>query len=104
VKNQIYRQGDVLLKQIARIPKEAARQERQGAVVLAIGEVTGHKHQILDTGVDVFVTADGTMYLSVKNGAELRHEEHGTIVLPPGNYERVIQREYSPGAIRNVQD
>src|SRR3990167_10919258 len=89
---KIYRQGDVLLREVKSIPETAKRQKRIGAVVLALGEVTGHKHQILDEEVDVFVKEDGTMYLQVKSPADLTHEEHGTVVLPPGNYERVIQR------------
>lgn len=101
---KVFRQGDVLLRQIKGIPKTAKRQKRAGSIVLALGEVTGHKHQILDDGVDVFVKEDGTMYLKVANGAELRHEEHGTILLPPGNYERILQREYEPQGIRQVLD
>lgn len=107
---QIYRQGDVLLRQIAKIPTDVtvAEKKDQGGrsrIVLAYGEVTGHAHAITDLDkVDVFVKGDGTMYLAVKDSAELKHEEHGTIVLPAGNYERVIQREYSPESIRNVMD
>ena len=101
-----YRQGDVLLRQIKNLPKTVRPQKRTGPVVLALGEVTGHKHQIVDEldKVDVFVSPEGAMYLQVKEPVALRHEEHAAIVIPPGNYERVIQREYSPEAIRNVTD
>lgn len=103
---KVYRQGDVLLKQVRSIPADATKTEIKDRVVLAFGEVTGHAHAIEELeSVEVFVKADGTMYLKVsKDGADLRHEEHGTITLPAGNYERVLQREYSPEAIRNVQD
>ena len=101
----IYRQGDVLLKRVRTIPAHAARAEKKERIVLAYGEVTGHAHAIHDLeSVDVFIKADGTMYLSVAAPAELRHEEHGTITLPAGKYERVMQREYSPEEIRNVAD
>lgn len=102
----IFRQGDVMLRQVPKIPAEATPQKKDGPIVLALGETTGHQHAIyhdLDS-VDVFVSATGTMYLQVKDGAKLQHEEHGTITLPAGNYERVLQREYSPEEIRNVQD
>lgn len=105
-----FRQGDVYLRQVTGIPVDAAVAEKKDQsgrkrIVLAYGEVTGHAHAITELDkVDVFVKGDGTMYLAVKDATELRHEEHGTIVLPPGNYERVIQREYSPEAIRNVMD
>lgn len=106
----ILRQGDVLLRRVASIPKSAKLADKKDQsgndrIVLAYGEVTGHAHAIHDLeSVDVFVTGTGTMYLQVKNEVSLRHEEHGAIALPPGNYERTIQREYSPEAIRNVAD
>ena len=106
----IFRQGDVLLRQVKSVPsaaKLAPKQDQSGnpRIVLAYGEVTGHAHAIHDLdNLDVFVKEDGTMYLTVKSPTELRHEEHGTILLPPGSYERVIQREYSPESIRNVMD
>ena len=101
-----YRQGDVFLKQIPSIPKKTTKQETKERIVLAYGEVTGHAHAIHDLeSVDAFVGAGGELYLSVKEeGVTLRHEEHGAIALPPGNYERTIQREYSPESIRNVLD
>lgn len=108
--DMIVRQGDVLLRRVGSIPeaaKSAAKKDQAGndRIVLAYGEVTGHAHAIHDLdAVDVFVTGDGVMYLQVKEEAKLQHEEHGTIALPPGNYERTIQREYSPEAIRNVAD
>jgi len=102
---EMYRQGDVLLKRIDAIPVDAKLTEQKERIVLAYGEVTGHAHAIHDLdNVDVFVKGDGTMYLAVKEPADLNHEEHATVTLAPGNYERVIQREYSPEEIRNVAD
>lgn len=100
-----YRQGDVLLRPVKAIPDDAKHQEVKDRIVLAYGEVTGHAHAIHDLeNVDVFVGANGEMYLQVKSDASLVHEEHATIALPAGNYERVIQREYSPEEIRDVMD
>ena len=94
-----------MVRRIAEIPADAKPQTVKERVVLAYGEVTGHAHAIHDLdNVDVFVSAEGAMYLQVKDAVDLRHEEHGTITLPAGNYERVIQREYSPEAIRRVKD
>lgn len=105
MKVQIFRQGDVLLTTVRHIPVDAKRLDQKERIVLAHGEVTGHAHAIHDLdSVDVFVAADGTMYLSVRKAAALKHEEHGTIMLQPGKYKRVIQREYSPMEIRNVAD
>jgi hypothetical protein len=101
-----YRQGDVLLKQIAAIPGGTKKQEARDRIVLAYGEVTGHAHAIHDLdSVEVYVGQGGELYLEVKSeGCTLRHEEHAAIAIPPGQYERVLQREYSPEAIRNVAD
>src|SRR2546430_13086226 len=105
-KLKLFRQGDVLLRQIAQIPKAATPQQQKGPIVLALGEATGHKHQIIDEleNVDVFVGEEGQLYLRVKAETALKHEEHGAIAIPPGNYERILQREYSPEAVRNVSD
>ncbi len=35
----------------------------------------------------------------VRSAAQLIHEEHATIDLPPGAYRVVIQREYEPAQI-----
>lgn len=105
MKGQIYRQGDVLLKPIARIPKYTKPRGDKGRIVLAYGEVTGHAHAIHDLEqCDVRVAADGRVYLKVKDSVGLQHEEHGQIDVLPGNYEVIIQREYSPEEIRNVAD
>ena len=43
----VYRQGDVLLKQVKSIPKSAlAEHKEKEHIVLAAGEATGHAHTI----------------------------------------------------------
>ena len=98
----MYRQGDVLISSVSRIPQTAVKQKR---CVLALGEVTGHAHQIHEEAF-LWVDTDGTKYVDVFGSeATLVHEEHGPIVLPgPGLYRVTQQREYSPEEIRNVQD
>ena len=103
----IARQGDVLIigvakKALAKSAKPIARDK--GRVVLAYGEVTGHAHAILDRDVALFDNGNGIRILAVESEAELVHEEHSTIKLPPGHYEIRQQREYSPEAIRPVMD
>ena len=105
MKQRQFRQGDVFLRPVSKMPRGAKAQQPHGRIVLAYGEVTGHAHAIHDLDhVDVYVGAEGQLYLRVKEAVDLKHEEHDTIAIPPGNYERVIQREYSPEAIRNVAD
>jgi hypothetical protein len=121
----MYRQGDVLLvgvrpaqaKQIK--PGKDLREANTKRVVLAYGEVTGHAHVVLsgkETGrkkgnVELFEATEGidvkgaaTILRVTGRAAELRHDEHKTIVLPRGTYRVIRQREYSPEAIRQVAD
>ncbi len=102
-----YRQGDVFIQRIRKMPKDVQplRRTRRG-VVLAEGEVTGHAHAIKDRGADLYGGEIEARFLRVlaEGGVALTHEEHATITLPKGDYEIRIQREYSPEAIRNVRD
>lgn len=129
LKRETYRQGDVLLirHDARRTPKmklgaEEARED--GAVVLARGEVTGHKHQIRSQHASLFAVEDNRLtgesamqviarlggglipdrLLRLEKPAELVHEEHSAIKLPAGNYVVRIQREYSPQSLRSVAD
>jgi hypothetical protein len=107
-----FRQGDVYLKQIDILPKIDHKKyictegiQIEGAIILAHGEVTGHKHAIYD-GNAILVKSKDTndFFLMVIKPSELKHEEHDTITLPIGNYKVVRQREYSPTEIRRVAD
>ena len=96
-----YRQGDVLLIAVAAVPGRAVPVPRdQGEVVLAYGEVTGHRHAIAEPHAELLVLPDQEIerrFLRiVGDKALLRHEEHDTITLPPGTYQVVRQREYVP--------
>lgn len=102
------RQGDVLLVRVDALPADAKPKARdRGRVILAYGEVTGHAHAIGDSPTapraELLDAGDET-YLRVDVVSQLVHEEHDTIELPAGVYRRVIQREYTPDAIRNVAD
>lgn len=46
---------------------------------------------------------DGS-YLEVRTRCFLRHEEHSTIVLPPGHYVVLIQHEITDEELRRVAD
>lgn len=107
MKNKIYRQGDVLVRQIGtfdlsrltEIPRE------NGAVVLAHGEATGHTHAIEAKEARLFRgEKPGVCYLLLDLPVDLVHQEHAPIALPAGHYEVIRQVEYSPEAIRNVAD
>lgn len=98
----MFRQGDILLVEVPRRPLYA---QQQPDCILALGEATGHKHQIM-AGALLWVDDDTTKYVEV-TGAEatLVHEEHGPITLTgPATYKVLQQREYAPGDSRYVAD
>ncbi len=101
------RQGDVFLERIdEEIPKAAKLVRTRGAVVLADGSATGHKHQIKTPGVKHF-RAKGEQFVSfvrADKAATLTHEEHSPIKLAKGTYRVTIQRQYTPTAIVRVED
>lgn len=70
--------------------------------ILAYGEHTGHYHEAYGDGVALY--EDGT--LEAPQGATVTHQEHRSIVVPPGIYRRSIVQEYDHFAeeSRNVVD
>lgn len=94
---QVYRQGDVLIvqKPFMEVPDVPETTER---VVLAEGERTGHAHAIYGGRVALFLNNDGGReYGTLKvgaGGAEVRHEEHTAIALPPGEYDVLHQQQH----------
>lgn len=106
----IMRQGDVLFTRINRLPKGEAKKRANGTV--AYGEATGHSHTLAveDREIaEVYEIGDGLFVHVSESGVRLEgatfvHEEHGPIILAPGNYAVTIQKEYSPQEIRSVID
>lgn len=117
MKNQLFRQGDVLIERVESIPTEAKKQKRARKVILAHGEVTGHHHQLetedpadwwkvgeIAPTLDKPSTLAGEIFTDLPCGGTVTHDEHSKITLPPGKYRVTRQREYSPEAMRNVAD
>ena len=105
----IVRQGDVLLRRVHKAGLAGMKKidRDQGRIVLAYGEVTGHAHAIDSPLADLFEERDGVLYLRVSPGDQpvtLAHEEHAPIILQPGTYEVIRQREYDPVRDRYVMD
>jgi hypothetical protein len=101
--SMIYRQGDVLLKGVKNIPVDSKPVKNDGKVILAKGAVTGHAHTMPALACMLFMQGN-RRFLDVKNDSVLSHQEHGPITIPAGNFEVIIQREYTPEEIRNVAD
>jgi hypothetical protein len=90
-----FRQGDVLLLAVDALPVGATAEQRTDRIILAEGEVTGHAHAIADPDARAF-SHEGQRYLLTRSVAQLVHEEHAPIEVPPGTWRVVIQREYVP--------
>lgn len=100
-----YRQGDVLLVAVRAVPAGAVPvPRRDGELVLAEGEATGHLHAIADPNAELLALPAlpaeeiERRFLRIVGGtATLTHQEHDPIVLPRGLYRVIRQREYVPG-------
>ena len=111
----LYAQGDLLIERVAdALPSGAiAGAAPDGAIVLAEGEATGHRHAIYDR---VTMFRDDGLARDIPDGlyvghvrvdgasARLEHDEHDAITLPKGTYRVRRQRELEPREARIVVD
>lgn len=80
--------------------------QKDGRLILAEGEVTGHNHSIAP-GVASFEEDEfGVEFLRAEKGAEVVHQEHRPITLPADDYTIGIVREqdHFQEEARNVAD
>lgn len=116
----IYRQGDVLVKKIAKLP-EGVTLEKVEDFILAHGEFSGHAHFLTSTNSEATLLVDkatDTMYLDIPESvidAQLQHllegtgvwtKEHTPVAIPAGTYEVRIHTQYNPyaKALEKVRD
>lgn len=107
-----WRQGDVVIVQVE-LPKNVEVVDHDG--ILAYGEVTGHKHQLVDGRVKYFRDGKGDLYfkvesrfVSLNHGSQpsVKSEGHFAHKLPAGTYRVIHQREadWASEVTRYVQD
>ncbi|MGJ4950675.1 hypothetical protein [Bradyrhizobium sp. HKCCYLS20291] len=103
----LWRQGDILIRRVDKIPDQAQRSPVPHGI-LAHGELTGHSHRLeRPQSALLFQGAItlGEFFLDARRaGARIVHEEHGPIELPSGQYRVWRQREYAQREIRVVGD
>ena len=88
-----YRQGDVLIEQIANIPATAEKQNQSARIILAHGEVTGHHHALETTNPTEwwkereFSTDNesptklaGELFVALLAGGVVTHPEHSRTI------------------------
>ena len=88
--------------------------KQDGRVIVALGEVTGHQHEVLAADAvslpdaQYFEEPDGTRMLLILAPCLLTHQEHAPIALSPDRQEQVRQGDVllqpcGPGAWRVIQ-
>jgi len=111
------RQGDVLLVPVSKVPDGLTVAPEGDEIVLAEGEVTGHRHVFnrrMDEAKIESLLGRGLHVLRVgEGGAKLRHGspgggyrdgDHAPVDVPPGTYKVVRQQEYRYGDASRVSD
>ena len=86
-----YRHGDVIIVRIEKLPEGV---KKLNHLVLAEGEITGHKHQIVKGDAELY-EKNGRLYLRVITPSVIDHPEHGTGVIEPGVYEIDRPQEFN---------
>ena len=97
-------QGDVLIKSVDSLPNGKKVNRKERGYVLAEGEATGHAHTIEEE--IKMVEVDGILYIGCETDVIIKHEEHGAITIPAGDYQIGIVQEYDHFAeeAKNVAD
>ena len=112
------RQGDVLLVEVDSIPNG----EESSDGVLALGEVTGHKHKLVGKFVRINCE-DGKTYLKVENAvlyhgteSQIERQQLGEVIntvkedihapqtIVGKILELIIQKDYEPEGWKKVSD
>jgi hypothetical protein len=108
-------QGDLLIRRIGDLPKDATKVSVENGVFVVAHSETGHNHVVESRpNVALFTTGDPMVsYLQVIEAADevetiIKHlrdfDTHESIQIAPGNYEIRRQREYTPEGWRRVED
>jgi hypothetical protein len=98
----IIRQGDVILRKVRPCKVTGA----PTLLILAVGEESGHAHVLraveVKQGEQRFVVVPEAAPVHVT--PDTMAWRHAPITVPPGTYEVVIEREYTPTVVRRVED
>jgi hypothetical protein len=104
---EMFAQGDLLIERVDDVEPSGTilSPDASGAMVLAEGEVTGHRHAIFDR---VTMFRDDALAREIPSGlyvghvkvaggaAVIQHQEHAPITLEEGTYRVRRQRELEP--------
>lgn len=94
---EAYRHGDLIFTELSELPASAKAVASDTSVVLALGEVTGHKHVMVaekKQDMQVFKDSQNRYILKINAPTKLSHEEHRTLTFKPGLYLMDYEREH----------
>jgi len=106
----VIQQGDVILERVDATTMKAGAsvQPTPRGFVLAEGEKTGHAHVLEATPGATVRTIEGSddLLLHLDEESQVVHEEHGTGVIPAGDYvvRQVQEYDHFAEEARKVQD
>ena len=100
--NVMLQQGDVNIWGSCIPPKATPRK----SPIVAEGEATGHMHKVVGTDFEMLELGDRIFARILSGDCAIVHEEHKTIMLPPGEYEfgPTYEYDYETKEARRVQD
>ena len=100
-------QGDVLIKKVEMDLEGYEKVGRkEGRLILAEGEATGHMHAIDDNDAYLYISKAGELYLLVEEEVTLKHEEHDSQSISKGIWkiDRVKEYDHFEEEARIVMD
>jgi hypothetical protein len=96
--SRIWRQGDVIVREVSEIPENAVRNESNE---IRIASETGNPHVL--RGVQVFETREPSgnlvarqQYALLEEETVMTHPQHASLRLAPGVYHITTVRDYAP--------
>jgi len=91
---KIYRQGDVVLRPVSRLPKYANKAGEQ----LSISSENGNPHTMQAAVYVARKNGQMLQYVVLEDEEKMTHPQHPTLVIPAGIYEvsNVHERDYAP--------
>jgi hypothetical protein len=91
---KIYRQGDVVLRPVSRLPKCAHPAGEQ----LSISSENGNPHTMQAAVYVARRNRQMQQYVVLEDEERMTHPQHPTLVIPAGIYEvsNVHERDYAP--------
>jgi hypothetical protein len=100
-----WRQGDVLLVEVKKIPNGSKDITPDGRLIFMWGEVTNHCHAINEPKAKArLLDVQAERYLQVLSEVTITHEEHAPIVLREGKYQQAFQVQERGKEVRRVED